>query len=126
MASQPSALKMSERHYRDLVSILDDLMAKHPDAEIAALPGLLFGLHVFSQESRIRGLRFATLPHREALPIAKGQVGSSGGWRGKWGRGRATGGRLALCHSPSHKSMSFHVKRPGCGRLRGRPGAGGA
>ena len=38
---------MSEGHYRDLVSILDDLMAKHPDAEIAALPGLLFGLHVF-------------------------------------------------------------------------------
>jgi len=28
---------MSERHYRDLVIILDDLMAKHPDAEIAAL-----------------------------------------------------------------------------------------
>jgi len=113
---------MSERHYRDLVSILDDLMAKHPDAEIAALPGLLFGLHVFSQENRIRRLRFANRSHREALPIAKGQVGS----RGRWGRGRATGGRLALCHSPSHKSMSFHVKRPGCGRLRGRPGAGGA
>ena len=45
---------MSEGHFRDLVSILDDLMAKHTDAEIAALPGLLFGLHVFSQESRIR------------------------------------------------------------------------
>jgi len=38
---------MSEGHYRDLVSILYDLMAKHPDAKIAALPGLLFGLHVF-------------------------------------------------------------------------------
>ena len=94
---------MSEGHYRDLVSILDDLMAKHPDAEIAALPGLLFGLHVFSQESRIRGLRFATLPHREALPIAKGQVGS----RGRWGRGRAAGGRLALCHSPSQNLCRF-------------------
>ncbi len=42
---------MSERHYRDLVSILDDLMAKHPDAEIAALPGLLFGMRVFNQEN---------------------------------------------------------------------------
>ncbi len=42
---------MSEGHYRDLVSILDDLMAKHPDAEIAALPGLLFGMRVFNQEN---------------------------------------------------------------------------
>ena len=80
---------MSERHYRDLVSILDDLMAKHTDAEIAALPGLLFGLHVFSQESRIRGLRFATRPHREALPIAKGRWGQGAG-------GGASGVRAVL------------------------------
>jgi hypothetical protein len=93
---------MSEGHYRDLVSILYDLMAKHPDAEIAALPGLLFGLRVFSQGNRISGLRFATRPHREALPIAKGQVGS----RGRWGQGAGGGARGVRAVLPEAVSLS--------------------
>ena len=112
---------MSERHYRDLVSILDDLMAKHTDAEIAALPGLLFGLHVFSQESRIRGLRFATRPHREAIPIERGRWG-----QGADGVGAVLPAAVSLSTTLPPASRSFHVKRPGRGRLRGRPGAGGA
>ena len=101
------------------------LMAKHPDAEIAALPGLRFGLHVFSQEVRIRGLRFATRPHREAFPIAKGQGGVKGQVEGQVGSGPCYRRPSRSLPLSLPNSMSFHVKRPGCGRLRGRPGAGG-
>ena len=45
------------------------------------------------------------------------------------GKSRASEGQLGRCRAPSHKSMSFHVKRPGCGKLPGRlprlPATGG-
>ena len=137
---------MSEGHFRDLVSILDDLMAKHTDAEIAALPGLLFGLHVFSQESRIRGLRFATRPHREALPIERGRWGQGADGVGAvlpeavslsttlppkvhvvsretaWTReaARSPGGRWGLTpRSPDHGKI--RVLDVGCGQYVGKP-----
>ena len=43
-----------------------------------SLPGLLFGLHAFSQESRIRGLRLRPVPIERRSPSQKGRWGQGG------------------------------------------------